>query len=227
MDVGPGSVERMRRLGINPNAVQRVLITHYHVDHVVDLPVMVKLRAYDRSGSKAEHPRKLHIYGPRGLTRFVDELIFRNAYLSYLKELGCARYLVLHEVWEGLVEESGGLRVSASPVEHFEGVAYRVEVEGVSLVYSGDTVPDERLLKLAEGVDVLIHECSFPEPQLLGKHTSDKALARIAARLKPRLLIAVHLYPPMEEKEEALKRTLEEVSGGRAVVARDMEVIEV
>jgi len=227
LDIGPGTLEKLGKKGVDVNEVERVLITHFHVDHVGDLPAMIKLRAYSRSGLKSEKPEKLHIYGPKGLVDFLDDLLYRNRFLSYLRVLGCMRYLVIHEVWEGLVEDSRNLRIYSIPVEHFEGVAYRVEADDVSLVYSGDTVPDERLIEFAQGVDVLIHECSFPHNLLLGKHTSDMQLAEIARRVRPRILVAVHLYPPMEGREEKLKEMLEEAVDGRVIVAEDLEVIEV
>lgn len=227
LDVGPGTLEKLGKSGVDVNEVERVLITHFHIDHVGDLPAMIKLRAYSRSGLKSKKLKKLHIYGPKGLVEFLDDLIYRNRFLSYLRVLGCTRYLVIHEVGEGLVEDSKNLRIYSIPVEHFEGVAYRVEADNISLVYSGDTIPDERMIEFAQGVDVLIHECSFPHDLLLGKHTSDKQLAEIARRVKPRILVAVHLYPLMEEREKELKKMLEEAVSGRVIVAEDMEVIEV
>lgn len=228
LDIGPGTVEKLRRLGIDPNTIGRLLITHFHVDHVTDLPALIKLRAFDRSGYAAHPPHHLHIYGPRGLVEFMDKLVAPGGVFGYLAEsIGCMRLLTLHEAWEGVVEEAGNLRILAAPVEHFKGVAYRVEADGNSLVYSGDAVPDERLIKLAEKVDILIHECSFPHGGLLGKHTSDEQLAEIAARIEPKLLIAVHLYPVWEGREEELRDRLEGVFEGRVIVAEDMEIIEV
>lgn len=227
LDIGPGTLEKLGKRGVDVNDVERLLITHFHVDHVADLPAMIKLRAYDKSGLKSENPKKLHIYGPKGLVGFLDDLLYRNRFLSYLRVLGCMHYLVLHEAWEGLVEDSGNLRIYSAPVEHFNGVAYRVEADGVSLVYSGDTVPDERLIELAQGADILIHECSFPHDLLLGKHTSDRQLVELARRIRPRILVAVHLYPLMEEREEELREMLEEAVDGRVIVAEDLEVIEV
>jgi len=106
-------------------------------------------------------------------------------------------------------------------------VAYRLELEGHSIVYSGDTAPDPKLLELARGCDILIHECSFPAERLLGKHTSDKDLIRIAAEVNPKILIVVHLYPEMESRVRELVNGLRKVFDGEVYVPKDLDVIEV
>jgi ribonuclease BN (tRNA processing enzyme) len=56
----------------------------------------------------------------------------------------------------------GGLTVRAAPVEHpVTAYALRVEHEGASLVYSGDTGPCPALVDLARGADVLLCEASW------------------------------------------------------------------
>ena len=44
------------------------------------------------------------------------------------------------------------------------------------MVYSGDTEPCPRVAALANGADLLIHECSFPEPFDVTNHTTPKKL---------------------------------------------------
>ena len=226
MDAGPGVVEKLRRIGGDPNLIDMLLITHYHIDHVSDLPVLVKLRPFNSWGGKAENPRKLRIYGPRGLREFMEENLFENKFFGYLKTLGCHDLVELEEMWEGESRPYPGLTVKSVPVEHYGGIAYRVEADGRSIVYSGDTVPDRRLISLAKGCDVLIHECSFPRSHMLGKHTSMEDLAEIVGEVKPRLLIPIHLYPIMDEHAEDLERLVRE-KGVDVFVPDDMDIVEV
>ncbi|MEM2910590.1 MAG: MBL fold metallo-hydrolase [Nitrososphaerota archaeon] len=228
LDCGPGTLEKLRRVSVDPNAISRVFLTHYHVDHVLDLPAMVKLRVFDSSGGPSPSPLRLKVYGPAGLitlARYLFEEIPQFRYIS--KNLSCLKYLELKEVEEGLVEETDTWRVTCTPVKHYDGVAYRIEAEGKSIVYSGDTVPDENLIELAKGADILIHECSFPDEYLLGLHTSEKGLAELAARIRPRILIPAHLYPIWEGREEELKTILVNAFGGKVIVPKDFESYEV
>lgn len=47
------------------------------------------------------------------------------------------------------------------------------------MVYSGDTEPCPRVAALADGADLLVHECSFPEPFDVANHSTPKRLGRM------------------------------------------------
>jgi ribonuclease BN (tRNA processing enzyme) len=228
LDCGPGTLEKLRRIGVDPNAIPRVFLTHYHIDHTLDLLAMVKLRAFDQYGGPSPNPLNLRVYGPPGLNTLVSHLFEKIPQFRYVSEnLSCFKYLELKEVTEGLVEDGATWRVTCAPVKHYNGVAYKIEAEGKSVVYSGDTIPDENLIELAKNADVLIHECSFPDEQLLGLHTSEKGLAEVAAKARPRVLIPIHLYPAWEGREDELKMSLTKAFGGDVIVPKDLESYEV
>lgn len=218
LDIGPGTIEKLRRINVNPNDIKAVLITHLHIDHVGDLLPLIKIRAYGGG--------RLRIYGPTGLREFLDLLLRDHRLFGYLSMLGCVDLIDVREFWRGSVQLDQ-MKLHFTNVEHFNGIAYRIELEGRSIVYSGDTILDMNLVRLARGCDVLIHECSFPAKKLLGKHTSDEDLMRIVAEINPRILIVVHLYPEMEEKVEELINGLRKVFSGEVYVPRDLDVIEV
>ncbi|GBC69821.1 Ribonuclease Z [archaeon HR01] len=221
IDPGPGTIERLRSLNITPHMIDRVLVTHFHLDHFSDLLPFVMSRAFNEYGMPDSSPKNLDVVGPRGMESLFRRLVAGVEELSYLsKVMKCLEYTQVTDIDDGDTLP-GKIRVKAASVEHFNGVAFRLEGEGMSITYSGDTVPDERLVSLARGVDILIHECSFPHGLLVGKHTSEKQLAEIAAKVNPRLLVVTHLYPVWEGREEEIVRAVESV-GVRAVVARDM-----
>ena len=60
VDCGPGTTCKMARMGIMPNQVGHVFLTHHHFDHNVDLPCLALTR-WDLSKG-AEPP--LEVYGP-------------------------------------------------------------------------------------------------------------------------------------------------------------------
>jgi ribonuclease BN (tRNA processing enzyme) len=60
-----------------------------------------------------------------------------------------------------LVDEEGGVRVTATLVRHapvFPAFAFRFDTPTGSVVFSGDTAPCPNLIRLAQGADILVHE---------------------------------------------------------------------
>lgn len=220
LDIGPGIIEKLRKVGIDLRSIQAVLITHLHLDHVSDLLPLLKIRALIGGG-------RLKIIGPKGIKEWLSLMIADQRLFGYLSKLGCHKLIDVHELWDDSMELELGMRVSSKPVKHFNGIAYRIDLEDVSITYSGDAVPDPRLIELARGSKVLIHECSFPAEKLKGKHTSAEDLLRIVAEIRPKILIAIHLYPEMEEDLPRLYQLLSKTFQGEFYVPKDLDVIEV
>lgn len=228
LDIGPGTIEKMRRLNINANSIDKLLITHFHLDHSLELPALIKIRMFNELGGPEMNPRNLDVYGPAGLRNFLEKLSSPQGVYGYLSEMmRNLDFLRIHEVGDGLIEEDENLRLYAASVEHFNGLAYRIEVDNKSIAYSGDTVYDDRMIKLSENVDILIHECSFPRRLLLGKHTSDEELVEIGRRVRPKLLVVTHLYPAWEGREKDFEEMLKTNIGCKVYVVKDMDILYV
>ncbi len=65
IDCGEGTQRQFRKAKLNPCKVNRILITHWHADHVLGIPGLIKTLAL--SGYK----KQLHIYGPKGTKSFM------------------------------------------------------------------------------------------------------------------------------------------------------------
>ena len=79
--------------------------------------------------------------------------------MAHHADLQHAPQVEVHEISEGPVYDSGGVRVIAaatdpSPVHPTMG--FRIEAEGKVVVIAGDTVPCEGLTRLCQGADVYV-----------------------------------------------------------------------
>lgn len=228
MDCGPGTVEKLKRIGCNPSTITRILITHYHIDHVLDLLAILKVRRFNPLGGAISEVNRLTVIGPRGLNEFLRFLLHEFPYFRYLSEnLHCYENVSILEAWDGLVLDEGKLKIFTKPVKHYNGVAYRIEVDGKSIVYSGDAFPDKNLIDLSKGSDVLIHECSFPSNMLLGLHTSERELIEVLKEAKPKTVFIIHLYPAWEGREDELLSYVSRVFKGNVVIPSDLESFEI
>jgi ribonuclease Z len=65
------------------------------------------------------------------------------------------------------VYNENGAKISIFPALHGEGsISYRLERNGLVLVYSGDTAPNQFMIDNARGADILIHETFNPPEQI-------------------------------------------------------------
>ncbi|HEY7891702.1 MAG TPA: ribonuclease Z [Solirubrobacteraceae bacterium] len=108
-DCGEGTQRQLAR-SVGLTDVQCVFITHFHADHWLGLPGMLK------SFALRDRDQPLRIYGPAGLTRLMDATRFIYGRLPYELEIT--------ELQGGESVEFGGYRVSAIPVEHRRASAF-------------------------------------------------------------------------------------------------------
>jgi ribonuclease Z len=219
VDAGSGAGEQLVRAGLRPYHWPRVLITHHHSDHTIDLGHLLITRWI--VGQNAP----LEVWGPAGTRRQMQKLLdwldwdieVRRAHMH---ERARPEVRVV-EIEEGPLMEAGGVRVSAFLVEHHPvtpAFGFRFDGGGRSLAISGDTRPCENLMRACYGVDVLIHECCdmtktswYPGcgwatkedkiRDLASYHTQPPDLGRIAAGARAKALVVTHLMPGSEPDE--------------------------
>jgi ribonuclease BN (tRNA processing enzyme) len=188
LDCGPGSVPAMKRLGIRPASLDSVLVTHLHGDHFGGVPFLFLDHRY-------QEPREdlLYLAGPPGLDSATADLS-RALYSSGLAgpDGVPTRFL---ELRPGEPMEVGGARVSPFSVPHAPGMTclgLRVEMNGKTVVYSGDTEWFDGLVDASRGADLMLLECTHLEPDA-GHHISLRDVLRDHHRLQCKQLLLVHL----------------------------------
>jgi ribonuclease BN (tRNA processing enzyme) len=199
IDPGPGSLCRMAREGGAVEDVDRVLITHHHPDHTLDIMSLLFAR---RNPWLRPRLRRLVLVGPAGTRELHARM--KGLYGQWIE--AAAEEFEIVEAAEGPLPSAAGLTGRACRTEHTgESLGYRLELEAGTLAVSGDCGPADGLVALGEGADLFLLECAVPDdyPAVPGHLTPDGA-GRIAARARPGKLVLYHLYPPVEA-EEALE----------------------
>lgn len=224
LDIGHGTTRQLVRAHIDPAEVDHVFISHLHFDHVADAAYFL---ISTWMMGRATRPV---IHGPPGTKQFISHLLEDGAFQADIRARAAYRQraeslqMIRPEVREfapGLVFDDGRVRVSADYVEHIEKellhcFGLRVEVAGKVIAFSGDTAPCESMVRLAQGADLLIHECTFPEEALefrrqvqIGTyaHTSPTELGRLATRAGVKSLVATH-FGHFDTTNPVLKKSL-------------------
>lgn len=188
-----------------------IFLSHSHLDHVVGLTFLLDV-LYER-------PRqRVTIHGrPQDLEGIERHLFSQPLFPVKLEH-------ELRPLAEEIEVGRGG-QVRHFPLEHPGGaVGYRVDWEEVSFAYVTDTTArqDAPYVEHIRGVDVLIHECYFPDGfEDLAKKTGHSCLtpvAEVAAAAQVGLLILVHVNPLSDEYGlpdlEAARQIFENVALG-------------
>lgn len=218
LDCGPGSVRRLAESGIALGEVERVVLSHFHLDHCLDVFAL----AFARHNPGAGPLPALELVGPVGLARW---LAAAPDALGRWATFPGARVVEVPLAGDRGLHESGALAFTCAANGHTpDAVSWRVEGPGVSLTYSGDAPEDRRLAELARGTGVFLCESSFPEEEATDNHLTPRGAARLAAAAGASRLVLTHLYPSLAA--DRARAEASEVFGGPLEVARDGLVID-
>lgn len=158
IDCGASSLIAMKQLGIDRNAIDLILLTHFHADHFGGVPFFVLDAQF-----VAKRTRPLTIAGPPGLESWYERA-FAAAFPGD-RELPFP--LALREVEIGKPNRIGDLDVTPFHVRHDDRagpcLAYRIALDGRTVCFSGDTEWVDTLTDAARGADLFICECYMYE----------------------------------------------------------------
>jgi ribonuclease Z len=206
VDAGSGAARKLLWLGVRVGAVDGVLLTHYHSDHIDGLGELLLQRW---AGGARREP--LPVYGPRGVERVVagfDEAYALDAeyrVAHHGPEVvppsgrgGTAKPFSAPEPGEEIVVlDEDGLRVSAFAVDHgpvHPAVGYRFDYHGRSVVVSGDTAKSANLTRFAKSADLLVHEGLAPHLVALMADAAHRAERRNVEKIS-RDILSYHTSP--------------------------------
>ncbi len=243
VDAGPGVVRRAeaaRRRGVaalaQPN-LRIVFLTHLHSDHTLGLPdLLFSPWVLDRAAP-------LRVFGPRGTVAMVEQI--REAWAEDVRirldgwqpQNRTGHVATAHDIRPGVVYADSNVRVIAVAVPHGtvrEAYAYRFETADRVVVISGDTRASEAIVEACGGCDVLVHEAFSdagfarlpPEWQRYHGHfhTSAAALAELATRARPGLLVLYHQLTWGGVPLDTLLAEVRRGFAGRVVSGNDLDV---
>jgi ribonuclease BN (tRNA processing enzyme) len=165
-DAPPSALYGLKRGGADMNALDVILVSHFHGDHFFGLPFLLLDYAYPSGGARGtqRRTRDLWIVGPPGIEEKTETLTALGYPNLPHRDLGFKRRYV--EMEPGCAKEVAGLRLQAEKMNHAVEslplcLGYRAECGGRRLAYTGDTAWTESLLTLGDGVDVFVTDCTY------------------------------------------------------------------
>lgn len=193
IDCGASSLIALKRLGIDRNAISLIVITHFHADHFGGIPFFMLDAQFF---SKRRDP--LTIVGPVGIESWYERVMetgFPGSSKAPRKfELN------LIEVAAGAAAEADGVTVRAYQALHGPPggpyLAVRIEAEGRSVAYTGDTEWTPDLIPAARNADLFIAEAYFRDKPI-ATHLSLNTIEAHLDQLRPKRLVLTHMSDEM------------------------------
>lgn len=236
VDAGGGSSLNFEKSRAQFSDLDAVLFSHLHVDHSADWPVYVK------AGFFTGRDRDLPVYGPYGNSNLPAVDKFQEALLSqawpylsnYLDNSERSEYklpaTVINadkSVWFQSLER---INLKALNVNHgpLPAVAWRVELAGCSIVFSGDTsASSENLTRLATSADMLVAHNAIPESArgvARRLHMPPSRIGEVAAQASVKKLVLSHRMLRTLEREPQTLDQIRKHYAGPVNFAEDLSV---
>jgi ribonuclease BN (tRNA processing enzyme) len=192
IDCGASSLVALRKLGVEPNSISSIFITHLHGDHFGGLPFFVLDAQFY---SRRQTP--LTLVGPPG---FKDRLV--QAMEVFFPGSSTAKRkfeTIVLEMAPGSVSEIDGIAVTAVEMRHACGspaLGLRLQAAGKAIAYSGDGEWSDALIELGRGADLFIVEAlSFDKK--ISQHLDYASVRDNAARIDAKRIMITHFGPDM------------------------------
>ena len=252
-DLGSGTVANLFSLGVHPADLDRVFITHLHLDHVGGIFAL-----FDAMGWARNTP--LHVWGPSGYTpelgiaAFTDNV--RKAAEWHVQSKQhvlptTGTEIIPHEFDVGefspdnprqLIYDENGVNIYAFPVLHtiYGACGLRLEWNGLTFAYTADSEPSTFEVEQAKDADVFVHEV-MPSPEefaaknhmpvenarlVMNQHTQADELGRVFDLAKPRLGVGMH-FPIGDDLIDPLFERWCSTYDGPLLLAQDLTTINV
>jgi ribonuclease BN (tRNA processing enzyme) len=242
VDAGGGSALRFGESGATMSQLHVILFTHFHEDHSGDFPALIKSSWFE------DRKRPLPVYGPPGndfmpsTTEFVSDLFSDHGAYGYLSELFVPGEEGSYKIQPHNVEANetptvffreDGLTTSAVRVIHggVPALAWRVDLRGKSIAFSGDTNGDgEGLPRITQNADVFIAHNAVPEGATGVErrlHMPPSVIGEIAAKAQVKKLVLSHRMLRTLGKETQTLAEIRKSYTGPVEFANDLDCFAV
>ena len=192
LDAGPAVMMQLDRVGVSPQQITHIYFSHQHGDHILGSPIFL---FYHRMRYLMAAQPVLEAW------LMLMEVVYPNYLPNVADELA---FLFLEEGKSEPLPAADDISITLARTAHSPNIpAYAARFDfaatdaapGFSVVYSGDSRPNQEVVALARDADLLIHEATAAESlgqKTGGVHSTAREAGRIAAQAGVKALALVH-----------------------------------
>jgi ribonuclease BN (tRNA processing enzyme) len=224
-DAGPGTMRRLLEAGVEIYDISHVFFSHFHPDHTGELVPFLFANKYPDI-----HRRKhdLTLCGGKGFLSFYNQL--KTIYNQWIDVSGQLNFIEFDNTRKD-EHIFNGFTITTTPVCHSpESIAFKLtDVNGATVVYSGDTDYCENLIEFAHNADLFICECAFPDQMKADGHLTPSYAGRMASMANVKKLVLTHFYPecgPPECSPTDITKQCRKTYAGPLILAEDLLTLQ-
>jgi len=242
VDCGSGVTQRLVAAGCPGRAIDALLLTHLHSDHLVDLFQLVI------SSWHQGRDRPQRVFGPPGTRRYVDGLMalwqpeLEQRIRHERRPSTVALEIEVTEIAPGERLRFGPIVVAVVEVEHFpvkHAFGFVCDGGGRTIAISGDTRRCQALIDAARGAEVLVHEVFIHREMkvtpgvrsaetvnnVMSYHTVSDQVGKVAREAGVGCLVLSHFVPPAFDKPALLEEVKRDFAGP-VVIGEDLMTLD-
>jgi len=202
IDCGASSLIGLARHGIARDAIDTILITHFHGDHFGGVPYFILASHFGKRTAP------LTLAGPPGIEDWYGRAL--EAAFEHFSAIKLGFDLRIISLPERVTTAVGSLRLTPFPVVHGNSggpfYGYRIAVENRLIAFSGDTEWTDTLVDIARDADLFVTECyAYDKP--IRYHLNFRTLEQNLPRLTAKKLILTHMSDEMLAQIENVPQT--------------------
>lgn len=201
LDCGATTMTALNAMGLNPNRIDLIFISHLHGDHFGGIPFLVLDAQWIR-----RRTRPLQIIGPPGTTVYLS-FLFEALFAGSVAQTKWNFAWTVEEMAPGSRRAVAGFNITTAEVRHSGGApatAVRLEGGDRTFVHSGDTEWTDKLVEIAKGADLLFLECFSVER--MPNHLDYATLLAKRHCFDAKRIVLTHMGPAMLEFHDRVDR---------------------
>ncbi len=196
IDCGPGTLKQLAKIGLKPDDIDYIFLSHFHADHTSDLfAFQMNFRLKDFFSDEKDYKTPI-IYGPKGIEEFTRKLshVYQLPAFDNYDRIKYVPYNNQEIIVDNLRINTFGVSHNAFGVQA-DAFSIRIEENNKVFVYSGDTIKCEGVEKASENADIFICDASYSKGKGGAAHMDTLDIGEIAEKSNVKKVILTHFYP--------------------------------